>query len=129
MSVGSQTATRKGKDMGRQPIEQLEHDWAALRILSGDQCLEKEMKDLRRELADLRTELSELKGLVKQSISDGWIRQDRANRTGDMLAELAPLVGPVGIPLPDGTVLTKSLYGQLYFADSDDVIITPHLLI
>ncbi|MGE6786758.1 FkbM family methyltransferase [Ensifer adhaerens] len=115
--------------MESQPIDQINRDFEILRVLSGESALEMQVREMRSEMAEMRATMEDLKDLARQMISEGWNRQHRGNQTGDKVDQIAKLVGPVGIPLPDGTVLTRSLHGQLYFTDADDTVITPHLLI
>lgn len=39
------------------------------------------------------------------------------------------LVGPLGLPMPDGSMLTQTIHGLLYYIDPTDTIIAPQMLI
>ena len=43
--------------------------------------------------------------------------------------ETRNLVGPFGIPFPDGSVLVQTIYGIKYFIDAQDMVMTPQLII
>ncbi len=43
--------------------------------------------------------------------------------------EIRQLVGPFGLPMPDGTLLVQSLFGIKYLIDPNDLIIAPNLVV
>ncbi len=43
--------------------------------------------------------------------------------------EIRSLVGPVGVPLPDGTMLVQTIHGVKYCIDPMDMIIAPNLIV
>ena len=46
-----------------------------------------------------------------------------------IVRETRQLVGPFGVPFPDGTLLTQTIHGLKYFIDPNDLIITPQMVI
>ena len=62
----------------------------------------------------------------RQLLLDVIARLDRQERT---LAELRRLVGPSGIPFPDGTLLVQSIHGIKYFIDPTDLVMAPQLVV
>jgi len=67
-----------------------------------------EIQQLQQEVALLRTQLATIEKLVR---------------------ETRGLVGPFGMPMPDGSVLVQTLYGTKYFIDPTDIIMAPNLII
>lgn len=45
------------------------------------------------------------------------------------IREVRQLVGPFGVPMPDGTLLVQSLFGIKYLIDPLDLIIAPNLVV
>jgi FkbM family methyltransferase len=43
--------------------------------------------------------------------------------------EMRQLVGPFGVPFPDGTMLTQTIHGLKYFIDPQDLIIAPQMVV
>ncbi len=78
---------------------------------------------------ELQGHVAEVGGLVRQVLESGWARQHTINVTAETVREIRQLVGPVGIPFPDNTLLTRTIHGILYYVDAADTIITPQLLI
>lgn len=70
---------------------------------------------LRAELHNLRTELAEL--------------SQHLNDTLSLTREIRSLVGPFGVPLPDGTLIVQTLFGTKYCIDPLDLIIAPNLIV
>lgn len=46
-----------------------------------------------------------------------------------LVAEQRQLVGPFGLSMPDGTILTHTLHGLHYYVDPADTVITPQMVI
>lgn len=64
--------------------------------------------DFSRELAELRREIGELR---------------------KTLGETRSLVGPFGLPFPDGSILVQTIFGTKYFVPAGDFIMTPNLVV
>jgi FkbM family methyltransferase len=47
----------------------------------------------------------------------------------ELIQQTRNLVGPMGLPMPDGSMLTQTLHGLLYYIDPTDTIIAPQMLI
>ena len=47
----------------------------------------------------------------------------------ELIQQTRNLVGPLGLPMPDGSMLTQTLHGLLYYIDPTDTIIAPQMLI
>lgn len=45
------------------------------------------------------------------------------------VSETRQLVGPFGVPFPDGSLLTQTIHGLKYFIDPKDLIIAPQMVI
>lgn len=45
------------------------------------------------------------------------------------VADIRSLVGPSGIPFPDGTLLVQTIHGTKYFIDPSDVVMAPQLVV
>lgn len=63
---------------------------------------------LEDEVAKLRSQVAELRELVAQTRS---------------------LVGPFGVPMPDGSMLTQTIHGLIYYIDPTDTIMAPQMLV
>ena len=50
-------------------------------------------------------------------------------RIGTELRQIRSLVGPFGVPFPDGTMLVQTLYGTKYFIDPTDMVMAPQLVV
>jgi FkbM family methyltransferase len=64
--------------------------------------------DLNSEIAALRKEIAEIKELARQTRG---------------------LVGPFGVQMPDGSMLTQTIHGLIYYIDPTDTIMAPQMLI
>lgn len=64
--------------------------------------------DLNSEIAVLRKEIAEIKELARQTRG---------------------LVGPFGVQMPDGSMLTQTIHGLIYYIDPTDTIMAPQMLI
>ncbi|MGE6781497.1 FkbM family methyltransferase [Ensifer adhaerens] len=138
-------------------LEQIRTAIATIRSNESDVQLREVSADLRREISEIRRlvqetlesgwarqhianvakdaandtqrQVSELTSMVRQSIESGWARQHTSNLIAESVREIRQLVGPVGIPFPDDTILTRTIHGHLYYVDARDTIITPQMLI
>ncbi len=45
------------------------------------------------------------------------------------LSEVRSLIGPFGVPLPDGRMLVQTLYGIKYLIDPNDLVMAPQLIV
>lgn len=78
-------------------------------------ALSKVVGDLQFEVARLQSEIAELKLFSLESLS--------------LAREIRQLVGPFGVPLPDGTLLVQSIFQIKYVLDPLDMIMSPQLII
>lgn len=53
----------------------------------------------------------------------------QVNRIEKTTNEVRSLVGPIGIPMPDGEMLVQTLYGVKYLIDPNDIIMAPNLIV
>jgi FkbM family methyltransferase len=53
----------------------------------------------------------------------------RLERQEQAIAEIRRLVGPSGIPFPDGTLLVQTIHGTKYFIDPTDLVMAPQLVV
>lgn len=66
------------------------------------------VENLTHEISGLRNDVSALK---------------------DTIDEIRQLVGPFGVKMRDGSVLTHTIHGQNYFIDPDDVVMAPQMIV
>lgn len=55
--------------------------------------------------------------------------EGQLERLGRLAADVRNLVGPVGIPMPDGQMLVQTVYGVKFLIDPSDLIMAPNLII
>lgn len=53
----------------------------------------------------------------------------RLERIETNLSQIRTLVGPFGVPFPDGTMLVQTIYGTKYFIDPNDMVMAPQLVV
>jgi len=53
----------------------------------------------------------------------------RLDKQEHAIAEIRRLVGPSGIPFPDGTLLVQTIHGTKYFIDPSDLVMAPQLTV
>ncbi|KAB7648367.1 FkbM family methyltransferase [Polymorphobacter fuscus] len=64
--------------------------------------------DIDQEIKSLRKELAEVKEFARQTRG---------------------LVGPFGVPMPDGSMLTQTIHGLIYYIDPTDTIMAPQMMV
>lgn len=66
-------------------------------------------------------------------LRDLLAKLDRLEQEVDAISEAVSstrqLVGPFGVPFPDGTMLTQTIHGQKYFIDPSDLIMAPQMVV
>jgi FkbM family methyltransferase len=55
--------------------------------------------------------------------------RQQMNRIERMLGEIGRLVGPMGVPRPDGTLLIQTIWGHKVIVDATDLVMTPQLVV
>ncbi len=55
--------------------------------------------------------------------------QREVNELHAVVHSMHQLVGPFGIPFPDGTMLTQTIHGTKYFIDPSDLIMAPQMIV
>jgi FkbM family methyltransferase len=73
----------------------------------GDE-LQEQLSEVSRELRIARYQIEELEKLCR---------------------DIRSLVGPFGVPYPDGTVLVQTLYGTKYFLEIADMVMAPQMIV